>query len=558
MSSPTTAWRSRWGRTLGMLTIAGAVMLGAAAPAFADPGGPDVPNPGLRPNPGESLPGLPGGSPGRPGTPGSGLPDTQPPEVDPPAIGPLGSQITAEERTVEALGEQVKDATDRLAGLRKLLDSARRAAKAADQAADRAEKLTGSAANKAYRDEAAVPESLRDATDGLEALAPGMRDSAALAGNAAAENYKAALDLAKLAHETLDAAQDAVWDAAEFVEKLRGQYEKRSAALDALKERNADALREAQETADKYAAKLKYDPGSAVHGLLPNPKAIKAVRYALSQRGKPYVWGDEGPDSFDCSGLVLAAYQYAGVNVGGRTARAQFYATRVVAPGYLLPGDLIFFGHSKTDPESIHHVGIYIGNGKIVHAPTAGDVVKVSPIWWWEFFAATRVVPAVKAPTRPKPSPSPSPTPTPKPTTSPKPSPSWSTSPSPSKSPSSAPSPAPAPGDSSRASPSASPSASSSAGSSQDCPSPSPSTSTSGSPSPSPSPSASGSASPSSSPCTTGTSGTTETTSTSGGTSVSYAWAMFAPSQTPATVAARRRTRSGCRPERRRRRPDQD
>jgi cell wall-associated NlpC family hydrolase len=124
------------------------------------------------------------------------------------------------------------------------------------------------------------------------------------------------------------------------------------------------------------------------------PTALRAVRFALSQVGKPYVWGAEGPDTYDCSGLVQAAYASAGVGVP-RVARAQYRATTPVPVAAMLPGDLLFFGPDPADVESIHHVGIYLGGGRMVHAPTAGDVVRVAPVWWAEFFGAARVVGAV-------------------------------------------------------------------------------------------------------------------------------------------------------------------
>ena len=121
--------------------------------------------------------------------------------------------------------------------------------------------------------------------------------------------------------------------------------------------------------------------------------ALAAVRLALAQLGKPYVFGAEGPHTFDCSGLVQYAYGHAGIGLP-RTARPQFRATRPVPPSQLLPGDLLFFATDKSNWDTIHHVGIYLGGGRMVHAPTTGDVVRVAPVWWAEYFGATRVVSA--------------------------------------------------------------------------------------------------------------------------------------------------------------------
>jgi cell wall-associated NlpC family hydrolase len=475
-------------------------------------------------------------------------------------MGPLASRVLAEQQAVELLGEQLKESTNRLTSLRTVLESSRRAAQAADQAVERAEGRAESTAAKAYREYVEVPEQLREFTDGLEHLAPGLRGRSSVEGKAAADSYQAALDLAKAAHDALRAAEQALGATEADIAKLRDQFKQRSTALQNLQQRNADALREAEEAANRYADRIDFDPGKAVHGLLPNPKAVKAVKFALAQRGKPYVWGNEGPDSFDCSGLVWAAYKYAGVHMQARTARAQYYSTRVVPPTQMLPGDLVFFGPDKSNPESIHHVGIYVGGNRIVHAPTAGDKVKVSSIWWWEFFAATRVVPAVKAPNA-KPKPKPTPTPTAKPT--PKPTPSWSTTPKPTPSQSQSPTPSPSspspsasPTPSTRPSPSSAPespaatpsdSPASAPDQSSPCPSPSVSPSPSGSPSPSPS------ASPAPDPCAV--SPASAMTDLDGGTDSGINWVFLDPFQKPATVSGRRRTRLTCQSRGRRRQP---
>jgi len=98
-----------------------------------------------------------------------------------------------------------------------------------------------------------------------------------------------------------------------------------------------------------------------------------AVDRALAQRGKPYVWAATGPGSFDCSGLVQYAYAAAGIDLP-HSSRMQAGIGRSVSRGELQPGDLVAFY------SPISHIGIYIGNGLMVHAPSSGDVVKVSPV----------------------------------------------------------------------------------------------------------------------------------------------------------------------------------
>ncbi|MFF1292007.1 MULTISPECIES: NlpC/P60 family protein [unclassified Streptomyces] len=117
----------------------------------------------------------------------------------------------------------------------------------------------------------------------------------------------------------------------------------------------------------------------------PNSRAAAAVSYASSKLGSPYVWGATGPDAFDCSGLMQAAYRSAGISLP-RTTYAQIDTGRRVARSELLPGDLVFFY------SAISHVGIYVGNGRMIHAPNPSAPVRVAPIDEMPFAGATRVV----------------------------------------------------------------------------------------------------------------------------------------------------------------------
>jgi hypothetical protein len=142
--------------------------------------------------------------------------------------------------------------------------------------------------------------------------------------------------------------------------------------------------------------------GTVQSWLQAGPVARAAVRWALAQLGDPYQWGAAGPDRFDCSGLTSSAYRAAGVTIP-RVSRAQWGAGPHVAVDRLLPGDLIFYGDNPSNPASIHHVGMYIGNGLMVHAPHTGDVVRVASIWRESYVGATRIVPGVVTPGAPPP-----------------------------------------------------------------------------------------------------------------------------------------------------------
>jgi len=118
----------------------------------------------------------------------------------------------------------------------------------------------------------------------------------------------------------------------------------------------------------------------------PNSAAQAVVDTALAQKGKSYVWAGAGPNVYDCSGLTQFAFAAAGVSLP-HSSRIQSTMGSPVARADLRPGDLVFFYRP------VSHVGIYLGDGLIVHAPTAGDVVKVSGIdGMYGFNTARRLV----------------------------------------------------------------------------------------------------------------------------------------------------------------------
>jgi cell wall-associated NlpC family hydrolase len=122
-----------------------------------------------------------------------------------------------------------------------------------------------------------------------------------------------------------------------------------------------------------------------------------ALSFALDQLGKPYEWGAEGPDTFDCSGLTMRAYEAAGYQLP-RTAAEQAMVGTPVNVADLLPGDLLFYATDPSDLSTVHHVVMYAGSGLVVHAPHTGDVVRLGPMWLGEEFAgAVRIVDAAPA-----------------------------------------------------------------------------------------------------------------------------------------------------------------
>ncbi len=130
--------------------------------------------------------------------------------------------------------------------------------------------------------------------------------------------------------------------------------------------------------ADSYVERVLTLAGSYGATVEATPTAEQAVTFALAQLGTPYHWGGDGLEEggFDCSGLVHAAYQAAGVPLP-RTAQTQYDAgPHLPADSPLIPGDLVFFG---TDPANVTHVGIVVSPGRMVDAPHTGALVRVEP-----------------------------------------------------------------------------------------------------------------------------------------------------------------------------------
>ena len=103
---------------------------------------------------------------------------------------------------------------------------------------------------------------------------------------------------------------------------------------------------------------------------------IRAMKVALAQRGDPYRWGATGPNAFDCSGLSLYSYGKVGRSLP-RTTDQQKAGLRAISKSDKARGDLIIFVNGG----DAYHLGIYIGNNRIVHASRSGTPVKVDPIW---------------------------------------------------------------------------------------------------------------------------------------------------------------------------------
>jgi cell wall-associated NlpC family hydrolase len=119
------------------------------------------------------------------------------------------------------------------------------------------------------------------------------------------------------------------------------------------------------------------------HPPAPSGGAQAAIDFAYDQLGEPYVWGAAGPNSWDCSGLTMGAWAAAGVQLSHYSV-SQYYETTRVSYSQLRPGDLIFWASDSSNPGTIFHVALYIGNGQMIQAPRTGRNVEVQSVFYWE------------------------------------------------------------------------------------------------------------------------------------------------------------------------------
>ncbi|MER6357056.1 NlpC/P60 family protein [Streptomyces sp. NPDC001634] len=193
--------------------------------------------------------------------------------------------------------------------------------------------------------------------------------------------------------------QQKLSEARQLLSQLTAEQKARLAAIE--KQKQEEAQRQAAELARRQAAQQKSSSGTTSGSSSSSgssgssgsssssgssgtstgtdssyaTKAAKVLAFARAQIGKPYVWGATGPGSYDCSGLTQAAWSAAGVTLP-RTTYDQVNAGTTVSLTDAQPGDLIFFY------DDISHVGIYIGNGMMIHAPKPGAYVREESIYY--------------------------------------------------------------------------------------------------------------------------------------------------------------------------------
>lgn len=309
---------------------------------------------------------------------------------------PTTAQVKAK---VDTLYREAEAATERYNGAKERADAARDELGALrDEAARRTERLNtsrealGSFAAAQYR-AGGIDPGLRlaltsDPGDYLEraSLAERVGDRRASALSSVRRQLVDLAELRERAGLRATELEEHRGRAARHKESVRArlaQAERLLARLTA--EERAAYARGAAEGPDRADRAGRADmPAPRAHSGPADGRAARAVAYAYGALGKPYVWGATGPGSYDCSGLTQAAWRSAGVALP-RTTYTQIESGRRVARSQLAPGDLVFFYPGIT------HVGLYIGDGKMIHAPRPGSPVRIAGIDEMPFAGAVRV-----------------------------------------------------------------------------------------------------------------------------------------------------------------------
>ncbi|RFU37882.1 NlpC/P60 family protein [Actinomadura logoneensis] len=300
-------------------------------------------------------------------------------------MAPLGSVAAAAEPRPSGkelssrafqLADQLERLTEQYNGLRVRLKEAQTAARAATANSRRQQAVLGGVRDRLSRLAAASYMQGGGATDPAVTFAVS-RDPQQVLDRAATLRYLATQNSTRFVGlvQTMQAADRAFKDA-----------QQRAQDVTVLRDRVNAQRRQVTDTYEKIRGRLvKRDPASVAKlPVVGDDLGAKALRLAMTKIGDPYVWGASGPSTFDCSGLVMWAYEQLGVNLPHYTG-AQYNAGTHVSRDRLRPGDLVFFY------PDLHHMGLYVGAGKILHAPHTGDVVKIDNMGGRPFAGAVRI-----------------------------------------------------------------------------------------------------------------------------------------------------------------------
>jgi cell wall-associated NlpC family hydrolase len=271
-------------------------------------------------------------------------------------------------------GENAQAAKVQLARLKSQLSSVQQEAQAQKASVDSIRRSLASIAVARYKSTG-----LGEGVELLFSSDPSLYLSSA--GSLENVTRKQAAELRKYAtaKQRLDATSLTVEDKLRLVQAAEARYRAQAAQVKRKLEQAEELLSKVEKKDRERLLKLQamdeaerqaYSREQARLANTVSGRAGVALRYAFKQIGDNYVWGAAGPIRWDCSGLTMRSYEQAGVRLP-HSSRAQFGYGRSIARSNLLPGDLVFFG------SPISHVGIYVGKGKMVHAPRPGAKVQI-------------------------------------------------------------------------------------------------------------------------------------------------------------------------------------
>jgi peptidoglycan DL-endopeptidase CwlO len=291
-----------------------------------------------------------------------------------PSLKDLVAQATQLSNEVDSLGQQYDGLKIQLAHANSEVKVAKLAENRAQQAMAGSQKAVAQLAAMGYMNGGMDPT--------LQMLTSGNPDTfLSQASTVQQLNNEAGMRLSNLQKEQIAAARaqatakEQIATANSIQKQLKGKVATINAKLNVL---NSSAM--------SQALAVYNQTGSYPDYVLPEATNVEthALRAALTQTGKPYLWGAAGPDSFDCSGLIVWAYAQEGISLPHYTG-SLWNDGQHISRDNLEPGDLIFFD------ADISHVGIYLGNGVMVDAPHSGAVVRVEAVWWSQYVGAVRI-----------------------------------------------------------------------------------------------------------------------------------------------------------------------
>ncbi len=281
-----------------------------------------------------------------------------------PTAAQLEQQISDKSHDLELVVEQYNKINEQLEATQAEITNLQQILPTLEQRATQAQDRIGDIAHTAYQTGG------NSEINGLNALLGGAD------GREILERLGTLNQLAQAQHEEVEAAHDATSTqeaARKALEQRQADEQARAQVLDKQRKGIQDELDKLNDLKLRARGTTTSQSG-AYTGAIPKISGAAgiAVTFAYNAIGKPYVWAADGPDGYDCSGLTKAAWAAAGVSLAHYTV-TQWEQTTRINRADLQPGDLVFYS-------GLGHVALYVGDGKVIHAPTFGENVKLSNV----------------------------------------------------------------------------------------------------------------------------------------------------------------------------------